>query len=75
MAASSAVVVGADSRAYSTVPPAWKDEAGTIGVFSGWSGPGAGRPALTMTVSIDSRRGGCSESSAGGGGVGGTARP
>ena len=40
-ASSRAEVVGAASRAYSMEPPAWNAEAGTIGVFSGWSGPGA----------------------------------
>ena len=53
IAYSRAEVVGAASRAYSMEPPAWKAEAGTIGVLSGWSGPGAGRPALTTIVSTD----------------------
>jgi hypothetical protein len=49
---SRASVVGALSRAYSMEPPAWKADAGTMGVFSGRSGPGSGRPALTTTVSM-----------------------
>ena len=53
IASSRAEVVGAASRAYSMEPPAWNEEAGTIGVLSGWSGPAAGRPALTTMVSTD----------------------
>ncbi len=56
-ASSRAEVVGAASRAYSMEPPAWNADAGTIGVFSGWSGPGAGRPALTTIVSMDNGSG------------------
>ena len=58
IAASRALVVGAYSREYSMVPPAWKAEAGTMGVFRGWSGPAGGLPVLTTRVSTESSRSG-----------------
>ena len=53
MACSRAVVLGACSRAYSMSPPAWNDDAGTMGALRGWPGSAGGRPALTARVASD----------------------